>query len=119
MAKVLVADDSAFMRLQCGKLLQQNGLEVVQAEDGAKAVALYRSARPDAVLLDITMPNMDGLAALRAIRALDPGARVAMLTAIGQQSVMMEAIKAGATDYIVKPFDPVRVLATVRRLCSG
>lgn len=109
MAKVLIADDAAFMRMRSAALLKELGHEVIEAENGQEAVALYQQHTPDAVLLDITMPVMDGLDALRAIVALDPAAKVAMVTAMGQQQVIMEAIKCGAKDFVVKPFDASRI----------
>jgi len=108
-AKVLIADDAAFMRMRSAALLKELGHEVIEAENGQEAVALYQQHTPDAVLLDITMPVMDGLDALRAIVALDPAAKVAMVTAMGQQQVIMEAIKCGAKDFVVKPFDASRI----------
>lgn len=116
MATLLVVDDAAFMRMRCSKLLVENGYRVVEAENGAQAVKQYEICRPDAVLMDITMPEMDGLAALKEIRRLDPNARVAMVTAMGQQSIVMEALKAGARDFVLKPFQSDRVLCTVRKL---
>src|SRR5439155_15768771 len=100
-AKVMVVDDAAFMRLRACKVLQDNGHEVVQAENGADAVRQYSEHRPDAVLLDITMPEMDGLAALKEIKKLDPDARVAMVTAMGQQAIVMEALRAGARAFVL------------------
>lgn len=113
---VLVVDDAAFVRLRCAKLLTENGFDVLEAENGLQAVAKYRHNRPDCVLMDITMPEMDGLGALNEIRRFDPGARVAMVTAMGQQSIVTKAMKAGAKDFIVKPFQPDRVLGAVRRM---
>ena len=84
-------------------------------ENGAVAVNAYMANRPDAVLMDVTMPEMDGLAALKAIRSSDPNARVVMLTALGQESVVLEAIKSGAKDFVVKPFEPARVLAAISK----
>src|SRR5258708_18638792 len=109
MAKILVVDDAAFMRVRAAKVLQDNGHEVAQAENGREAVSKYAEWRPDAVLMDITMTEMDGLAALKEIRKLDPDARVAMVTAMGQQAIVMEALKAGARDFVLKPFQPDRV----------
>jgi two-component system, chemotaxis family, chemotaxis protein CheY len=117
-AKILVVDDAQFMRVKCSRLLQEAGHEVVEASDGSEAVALYQTAKPDAVLLDITMPKMDGLTALKEIRKLDPDARVAMLTAMGQQAIVIEAVKAGARDFVVKPFDATRVVQAVEKLLS-
>ncbi len=116
MAKVLLVDDAAFMRMRCARLLQEEGHEVLEAANGREAVEVYQAHRPDAVLMDITMPEMDGLEALRAIRAIDPQARVAMLTAMGQQAIVIEAIKSGARDFVVKPFERERVLAAVAKL---
>jgi two-component system chemotaxis response regulator CheY len=116
MPTFLVVDDAAFMRMRCVKLLKEGGHDTVEAEDGARAVELYKTVRPDAVLLDITMPEMDGLEALREILAFDPKARVAMVTAVGQQAVVIEALKAGASDFVVKPFQAARLLEAVHRL---
>ncbi len=118
MAKILVVDDAEFLRLRISKILTSNGHEVIEANNGVNAVNTYKSTRPDAVLMDITMPEMDGLAALKAIRAADPKARVVMLTALGQESVVLEAIKSGARDFIVKPFQPDRVLNAINRVLS-
>ena len=109
MATVLIADDAAFMRMRSAAMLRKLGHEVLEAEDGQQAVDIYKEQHPDAVLLDITMPVMDGLEALKTIMGLDPEAKVAMVTAMGQQQVIMEAIKSGAKDFVVKPFDEARV----------
>jgi two-component system chemotaxis response regulator CheY len=119
MAKILVVDDAAFMRLRATKLLVDAGHEVFQAENGRLALEVYLRERPDCVLMDITMPEMDGLEALSQIRANDPHARVAMLTAMGQQSIVLDAIKRGARDFVVKPFAPDRVLAAVNKLLAA
>ncbi len=119
MAKILVVDDAAFMRLRAVKLLAEAGHTVIEAENGRLAVESYSRERPDAVLMDITMPEMDGLEALAEIRRVDPAARVAMLTAMGQQSIVMDAIKRGARDFVVKPFAPDRVLGAVQKLLSA
>src|SRR5579875_575271 len=116
MTLILIADDAAFMRMRCGRMLTEHGFEVVEAENGREAVEKYQALEPDVVLLDITMPEMDGLQALRAIKAIDPQARVGMVTALGQQQVVMEALQAGARDFVVKPFQPERVLAAVEKL---
>ena len=118
MVKVLVVDDAAFMRMRCKKLLTQSGHEVVEAATGSQAVDMYQSDKPDLVLLDITMPDMDGLTALKEIRKIDPDARVAMVTAMGQQSMVVEALKAGAKDFVIKPFDQDRVLAAISKLLA-
>lgn len=116
MHTILVVDDAAFMRMRATKLLKENGYEVVEAENGQEAVAKYQQLRPTGVLMDITMPVMDGMAALKEITALDPNAYVVMVTAIGQQSVVIEALKAGARDFVVKPFQPDRILGAVAKM---
>ncbi len=113
MAKILIVDDAEFLRVRIAKMLTGNGHEVVEAENGMLAVSSYKASRPDAVLMDITMPEMDGLTALKEIKAVDANARVVMLTALGQETVVLEAIKSGAKDFIVKPFQPDRVLAAL------
>jgi len=119
MARILVVDDAAFMRVRTAKVLEDNGHEVALAENGREAVIKYAEWRPDAVLMDITMPEMDGLTALKEIRKLDPSARVAMVTAMGQQAVVMEALKAGAKDFVLNPFQPDRILATLQKLLAA
>ena len=116
MAQVLVVDDAAFMRMKFKKLLQDNGYEVAEAATGVEAIEKYSSVRPDAVLLDITMPEMDGLEALKKIRESDPEARITMVTAMGQQAIVLEALKAGAKDFVVKPFEPDRVLDAIKKM---
>ncbi|MEK7278327.1 MAG: response regulator [Chloroflexota bacterium] len=115
MAKILIVDDAEFLRVRISKMLVGGGHEVIEADNGLNAVNTYKSAKPDVVLMDITMPEMDGLAALKEIRAADPNARVVMLTALGQESVVLEAIKSGAKDFVVKPFEPERVLAAITK----
>ncbi len=119
MSTILVVDDAAFMRMRATKLLKENGYDVVEAENGQEAVAKYQEVRPAGVLMDITMPIMDGMAALKAITSLDPNAHVVMVTAIGQQSVVIEALKAGAKDFVVKPFQPDRVLGAVAKMAAA
>jgi len=116
LAKILVVDDAIFARMRLARLLTDNGYEVAEAANGAEALAKYKQWKPDAVLLDITLPDMDGLAALKQIIAHDPGARVAMMSAMGQKSMVVEALKVGAKDFIVKPFDAARVLPVVQKL---
>lgn len=116
MAKILIADDAAFMRMKSASLVKELGHEVIEAEDGAEAVKVYQAESPDAVLMDITMPNMDGMEALAAILKIDPDAKIAMVTAMGQQAVIMEAIKAGAKDFVVKPFDADRIQSALWKL---
>ena len=116
MPSVLIADDAAFMRMMLKNVLTEAGYEVVgEAENGAVAVSKYRELNPDLTTMDITMPEMDGLAALKEIRAGDPAARVVMCSAMGQQSMVIESIQAGARDFIVKPFQPDRVLEAVQK----
>ena len=116
MPSVLIADDAAFMRMMLKNVLTEAGYEVVgEAENGAVAVSKYRELNPDLTTMDITMPEMDGLAALKEIRAGDPAARVVMCSAMGQQSMVIESIQAGARDFIVKPFQPERVLEAVTK----
>ena len=114
MAKIMVVDDAAFMRMMVKNALAQGGYtDVCEASDGAEAVQMYAEQKPQLVLMDITMPNMDGLEALKAIRAKDNKANVVMCSAMGQESMVIDAIKAGAKDFIVKPFKPERILSTV------
>ena len=116
MPSVLIADDAAFMRMMIKNILTDAGYEIVgEAENGAVAVARYRELTPDLTTMDITMPEMDGLTALKEIRSGDPGARVVMCSAMGQQSMVIESIQAGARDFIVKPFQPDRVLEAVQK----
>lgn len=117
MAKVLIVDDAAFMRMMIKDILEKNGYEVLgEASNGLKAVELYKKERPDVVTMDITMPDMDGIEAVKAIRLFDPSAKVIMCSAMGQQSMVMDAIRAGAKDFIVKPFQPDRVLEAIRKV---
>lgn len=116
MSKVMIVDDAQFMRVRLSKLLAGLGHEVIEAENGEQAVQTYQSATPDAVLMDITMPEKDGLEALTEIRAFDPEAKVIMLTALGQESMVIQAVQAGAKDYMVKPFDRDRVTAALQKI---
>ena len=114
MARVLVVDDAAFMRKMVGDALTKGGHKVVgEAGNGTEAVAQYQALKPEVTTLDITMPEKDGLAALKEIMAFDPGARVIMCSALGQESKVLESIKAGAKDFVVKPFQPDRVIEAV------
>lgn len=118
MATILVVDDAAFMRMRAAKLLTEEGHQVLEAGNGAEAVKIYAEKKPDAVLMDITMPEMDGLTALKEIRKLDPNARIAMVTAMGQQAIILEALKSGARDFVIKPFEKSRVINAVIKLLS-
>ena len=114
MAKILVVDDAAFMRKVIRDALTKNGYtDIYEAVDGADAVEKYSEIHPDLVLMDITMPNMDGLEALKAIRAKDGSANVVMCTAMGQEAMVVEAVQAGTKDFIVKPFKEDRLIKTV------
>ena len=114
MARVLVVDDAAFMRKMVSDALTRGGHEVVgEAGNGAEAVAQYQALKPEVTTLDITMPEKDGLTALKEIIAFDPGARVVMCSALGQESKVIESIKLGAKDFVVKPFQPERLLEAV------
>ena len=114
MAKIMMVDDAAFMRKVIKDTLSKAGYtDLYEAVDGADAVEKYNEIKPDLVLMDITMPNMDGLEALKAIRAADGGANVVMCSAMGQETMVIDAIRSGAKDFIVKPFKPERVLKTV------
>ena len=114
MAKIMVVDDAAFMRMMVKNALAQGGYtDVCVASDGNEAVQMYTEQQPQLVLMDITMPNMDGLEALKKIREIDGNSQVVMCSAMGQESMVIEAIKAGAKDFIVKPFKPERILSTV------
>jgi two-component system, chemotaxis family, chemotaxis protein CheY len=114
MARVLVVDDAAFMRKMVGDALAKGGHEVVgEAANGLEAIERYQALRPEVTTLDITMPEKDGLAALKEIMALDPTARVVMCSALGQESKVLEAVKSGARDFVVKPFQPDRVIDAV------
>lgn len=116
MATVLVVDDSSFMRMRCTATVKELGYETLEAADGAEAIQTYKDKKPAAVLMDITMPGTDGLQALKEIMAIDPNAKVAMVTAMGQQSMVIEAMKSGAKDFVVKPFEPDRVKAALTKL---
>ena len=118
--KILLVDDAAFMRKMIKDTLSKNGYtELFEAVDGADAVEKFSEIGPDLVIMDITMPNMDGLEALKAIRAKDSGANVVMCSAMGQESMVMDAVRSGAKDSIVKPFKPDRVLKTVSTILGN
>ena len=114
--RVLIVDDAAFMRMMIKDILTKNGYDVVgEAENGQVAVEKYRDLNPDRVTMEITMPEMDGIAAVKEIKSQDPAARVIMCSAMGQQAMVIDAIQAGAKDFIVKPFQPERVLEAVSK----
>lgn len=115
--RVLIVDDAAFMRMMIKDILSKDGYEVVgEADNGVKAVEKYKELTPDLVLMDITMPEMNGIDAVKNIKAIDPGAKIVMCSAMGQQAMVIESIQAGARDFIVKPFQADRVLEAVRKV---
>lgn len=118
MAKnILIVDDAAFMRMMIKDILTKNGYNIAgEAENGAKAVEKYNELKPDLVLMDITMPEMDGIEALKKIKAGDPNAMVIMCSAMGQQAMVIESIQSGAKDFIVKPFQADRVIEAVKKV---
>ena len=118
MAKnILICDDAAFMRMMIKDILTKNGYNIAgEAENGAKAVEKYNELKPDLVLMDITMPEMDGIQALKKIKETDPGASVIMCSAMGQRAMVIESIQSGAKDFIVKPFQADRVLEAVQKV---
>ncbi|MHC1746213.1 MAG: response regulator [Negativicutes bacterium] len=114
--RILVVDDAAFMRMMIKDILTKNGYDIVgEAENGLRAIEKFQELRPDLITMDITMPEMDGISAVKEIRKIDPGAKVIMCSAMGQQSMVIEAIQSGARDFIVKPFQPDRVLEAIRK----
>jgi two-component system, chemotaxis family, chemotaxis protein CheY len=114
---VLVCDDAVFMRTMLSDILQQAGFTIIgEADTGTRAVSKYKELRPDLVTMDIVMPDMGGIDAVREITAFDPDARVVMCSAMGQQALVVDAIQAGAKDFVVKPFQPSRVLEAVQRV---
>ncbi|GFR37719.1 chemotaxis protein CheY [Insulibacter thermoxylanivorax] len=114
--RVLIVDDAAFMRMMIKDILTKNGYEVVgEASDGLQAIEKYKELSPDLVTMDITMPEMDGITALKEIRKIDPNAKVIMCSAMGQQAMVIDAIQAGAKDFIVKPFQADRVIEAIKK----
>lgn len=117
MKTILIVDDAMFMREMIRAMLAEGGFEdVAEAPDGEEALRLYGELRPSLTLLDITMPNMDGVETLRRIRQLDADAKVVMCTAVGQERQMIEAVALGAADYLVKPFRSESLLRVVKKL---
>ena len=120
MAKILLVDDAAFMRMMLKNTLTQAGYtDLIEAEDGVKAVEAYTAEKPDLVFMDITMPNKDGLETLKEIKAMDPGATVVMCSAMGQETMVMDSIMSGAKDFIVKPFNADRIVQTVNTILGN
>lgn len=119
MAKVLIIDDAAFMRMTIKTMLEKNGFEIVgEAENGAVGVSKYIECQPDIVTMDITMPEMSGIEALKAIKKIDPTAKVVMMSAMGQESMVKEAIMSGAKTFIVKPFKEDFIVQTLNKIIS-
>lgn len=115
--KVLIVDDAAFMRMMIKDILSKNGYEIAgEAENGLKAIEKYKELVPDLVLMDITMPEMNGIEAVKHIKAIDHNAKIVMCSAMGQQAMVIESIQAGARDFIVKPFQADRVLEAVKKV---
>jgi len=114
--RVVIADDLSFMRMVQREILQERGYEVVgEASDGIEAVDKFKQLRPDVIILDITMPNMNGLEAMYKIFEMDQSAKIIICSALGQQQLIVEAIKAGVKDFIVKPFKPERVISSIEK----
>lgn len=117
MYKVLIVDDAAFMRMMLKNILEKDDFKVIaEASNGLKAIEAYQNERPDVVTMDITMPDMDGIEAVRKIKEIDPTAKIIMCSAMGQQGMVLDAIKAGAKDFIVKPFQADRVLDSIKKI---
>ena len=116
MPKALIVDDAAFMRVTLKNVLEPEGYEIEEAENGQVAVEKYGEFKPDIVTMDITMPELDGIQAVRQIVGSDPNAKVVMVSALGQESMVKDAILAGAKDFIVKPFQPDRVLDAIKKV---
>ena len=115
--KILLVDEAAFMRMLIKDALTKNGYtNILEAADGAITCDVYAAEKPDLVIMDITMPNKTGIEALKEIKAMDPGAKVVMCSAMGQEAMVVEAIKLGALDFIVKPFKAERILQTVKKI---
>lgn len=113
---IMIVDDLAFIKLLLKDLIEKAGFRVIgEASDGEEAIDMYQEKKPDLVLLDITMPKMDGITALKKILALDPGAKIIMCSALGQQRLIVQAIQLGAKDFIVKPFRPERVISSIKK----
>lgn len=114
--RILIVDDAAFMRMMIKDILIKNNFEVVgEAQDGSEAVEKYKDLTPDLVTMDITMPEKDGITALKEIRQINPEARIVMCSAMGQQAMVIDAIQAGAKDFIVKPFQSDRVIEAIEK----
>lgn len=117
MPSILIVDDAAFMRMMIKDILSKNGYIVIgEAENGVRAVEQYKELNPDLVIMDITMPEMDGIQAVKQIKSLSSNAKIIMCSAMGQQAMVIESIQAGARDFIVKPFQAERVIEAVKKV---
>jgi two-component system chemotaxis response regulator CheY len=113
--KCLIVDDAAFMRMSLRQIIQSNGYqEIVEASNGNEAIEMYKREKPDLVTMDVTMPEMDGLTAIKHIIALDPQAKIIVCSAMGQKDIVLEAIQAGAKSFIVKPFEAKKVIEVIK-----
>lgn len=120
MAGILITDDTAFMRMTLKKILSQNGFEIAgEAADGLESVEQYKKVSPELVTMDITMPNMDGIAAIKEIISFDANAKIIVCSAMGQKTLVIEALNAGAKDFVVKPFQPDRIVDAVQKVLKS
>lgn len=118
MAKILIADDALFMRMTLGNILKEAGYDICEAKNGREMIQVYEEEEPDLIMLDITMPEMDGLDGLKALKKNYPKAKVIMCSAMGQQTMVLDAIRSGAYDFIVKPFEKGKVLDSIRKVLA-
>lgn len=116
MAKILIADDALFMRMTLGNMLKDAGYEICEAKNGREMIEIYEKEQPDLIMLDITMPEVDGLEGLKRLKKKYPKAKVIMCSAMGQQSMVLDAIRSGAYDFIVKPFERGKVLDSIKKV---
>lgn len=119
-ARVLIVDDAVVMRMMIKDILSKNGFEIVgEAQNGAEAVEKYKDLRPDVVTMDMVMPGVDGISAVKQIVLEDPGAKILMCTSLGQEALLNEAMQAGAKSYITKPFQPSKILESIEKVLGG
>ena len=117
MINILIVDDAAFMRMMIKDILEKNGFNLIgEASNGLEAIELYKKEKPDIVTMDITMPKVDGIEAVKLIKEYDNEAKIIMCSAMGQQAMVMDAIRAGAKDFIVKPFQADRVIEAINKV---
>lgn len=116
MAKILLVDDNETLRARAARFLAVEGFTVVEAENADQAMDLFKAEQPDVILMDVSLPGKSGIAVLREMRAADPSAKAIMITAQGQESLVLEAVRAGAKDYVVKPLEKDRLISVVRKL---